>query len=149
MAKLEDIFGWLAFLLTMFIYLAPAIPFINVLKGKMSFEETPGLLVLSTYISCFCWAIYGEIIISDQVKICNIIGAICNICFITIYLVYETKKYLLDAILNTLIMITGSFATYRWLIIGVDNFDIIGIICIITTIIVCVYYIYLLYKILR
>ena len=149
MVKLEDIFGWLAFLLTLFIYISPAISFINVLKGKMSFEETPGVLVLATYISCFCWAIYGEIIISDQVKICNIIGAICSLCFIAIYLVYEIKKYLLDAILNTLIMITGSFATYRWLIIGVDNFDIIGIICIITTIIVCLYYIYLLYKILR
>ena len=49
MVKLEDIFGWLAFLLTLFIYISPAISFINVLKGKMSFEESPGFSFSNIY----------------------------------------------------------------------------------------------------
>ena len=121
MDNLEDIFGWVALALTMFIYISPTIPFFNVLRGLISYEETPGILVSATYVNCFCWYIYGDMIFSDQVKICNCIGAICSLCFITIYLVYEIKKYTLDAILNALIIITGSYATYRGLTIVVDD----------------------------
>ena len=92
MDNLEDIFGWVALALTMFIYISPTIPFFNVLRGLISYEETPGILVSATYVNCFCWYIYGDMIFSDQVKICNCIGAICSLCFITIYLVYEIKK---------------------------------------------------------
>ena len=73
---------------------------------------------------------------SNQVIICNCIGVICSLCFITIYLIYEIKKYPTDAVLNILIIITGSTATYRFITTGIDDFLIIGIICIITAIIV-------------
>ena len=149
MDNLEDIFGWVALALTMFIYISPTIPFFNVLRGLISYEETPGILVSATYVNCFCWYIYGDMIFSDQVKICNCIGAICSLCFITIYLVYEIKKYTLDAILNALIIITGSYATYRGLTIVVDDEAIIGKICNLTSIIVFSYPIYLIYKIIR
>ena len=52
MDNLKNILGWSALVLTIFIYLSSAIPFIKVLRGKISFEETPGFLVLSTYVSC-------------------------------------------------------------------------------------------------
>ena len=149
MDNLEDIFGWAALGLTMCIYLTPAMPFINVLKGKLSYEETPGVLVSCTYVNCFCWYIYGDMIFSDQLKICNCIGAIISICLITIYLVYEIRKYTLDAILNALIIITGSYATYRGLTIVVDDDAVIGKICNVTSIIVFLTPIYLIYKVIR
>lgn len=149
MDNIKNIFGWSALILTIFIYVSPAIPFIKVLRGKISYEETPGFLVLATYISCFLWYIYGEIIMSNQVMIGNCIGAICSLCFITIYLVYEIKKYPTDAVLNTLIIITGSTATYRFITTSIDDFLIIGIICNISSIIVFVNHIYLIYKMLR
>ena len=131
------------------IYLTPVLPFINVLKGKVSYEDTPGVLVSSTYVNCFCWYIYGDMIFSDQVKICNCIGSIISLCLIVIYLVYEIRKYTLDAILNALIIITGSYATYRGLTIVVDDDAVIGKICNVTSIIVFLNPMYLIYKVIR
>ena len=149
MDDLEDICGWAALAITMFIYASPALYFFNVLRGKLSYEETPGILVSTAYVNCFFWYIYGDLIFSDQVKICNCIGAICNLCFITIYLVYEIKKYTLDAILNALIIITGSYATYRGLTIVIDDDSIIGKLCNVTAIIYFSNHIYLIYKIVK
>ena len=149
MDNLEDVFGWAALGLNMFIYLTPVLPFLNVLKGKISYEDTPGVLVSSIYVNCFCWYIYGDMIFSDKVKICNCIGAIISICLITIYLVYEIRKYTLDAILNALIIITGSYATYRGLTIVVDDDAIIGKICIATSVIVFLSPAYLIYKVIK
>ena len=149
MDNLEDIFGWAALCLNMCIYLTPVLPFINVLKGKVSYEDTPGVLVSATYVNCFCWYIYGDMIFSDQVKICNCIGAIISLCLIVIYLVYEIRKFTLDAILNALIIITGSYATYRGLTIVVDDDAVIGKICNVTAIIVFLNPMYLIYKVIR
>ena len=48
MDNLEDILGWAATCFTVCIYLTPIFPFIRVLKGKLSYEETPGVLVSCT-----------------------------------------------------------------------------------------------------
>ena len=69
MDDLEDIFGWAALAITMFIYASPALYFFNVLRGKLSYEETPGILVSTAYVNCFFWYIYGDLIFSDQVKL--------------------------------------------------------------------------------
>ena len=145
----EDAIGWAALGVTMCIYLSPVLPFINVLKGKISYEETPGVLVTSMYVNCFCWYIYGDMIFSDQLKYCNCIGSIITLCLITVYLVYEIRKYTLDAILNALIIITGSYATYRGLTIVVDDDAVVGKICICTSIVVFLTPGYLIYKVLR
>ena len=149
MDNLEDIFGWAATCFAMCIYITPIFPFIRVLKVKLSFEETPGVFVTCSYVNCFCWYIYGDMIFSDQVKICNLIGSIITITLISIYLVYEIRKYTLDAILNALIIITGSYATYRGLTIVVDDDAIIGKICNITSIIVYLSPMYLIYKVIK
>ena len=149
MDSLEDILGWAATCFTVCIYFSPIMPFIKVLKGKLSYEETPGVLVSCTYVNCFCWYIYGDMIFSDQLKICNCIGAIISLCLIVIYLVYEIRKYTLDAILNALIIITGSYATYRGLTIVVDDDAVIGKICNVTYIILFLSPFYLIYKVIK
>ena len=149
MESLEDVFGWVATCLTMCFYISPIIPFINVFKGKLSYEDTPAVLVSASYVNCFCWYIYGDMIFSDQVKICNGIGAISSLCLICVYLVYEIRKYTLDAILNALIIITGSYAVYRGLTIVVDDDAIIGKICNCTAIIVFLSPIQLIYRVLK
>ena len=98
-----------------------------IVESKISYEETPGVLVSTTYINCFCWYIYGDTIFSYKVKICNLIGSIITITLISIYFIYEIRKYTLDAILNVLIIITGSYATYHGLIIFVDDDAVIQI----------------------
>ena len=149
MDSIEDVFGWIATVLTMCFYISPVIPFINVFKGKITYEDTPGILVTASYVNCFCWYIYGDMIFSDQVKICNGIGAISSLFLICIYLAYEIRKYTLDAILNALIIITGSYAVYRGLTIVVDDDAVVGKICNVTAIIVFLSPIQIIYRVLR
>jgi solute carrier family 50 protein (sugar transporter) len=149
MDSLEDVFGWVATCLTMCFYISPVIPFINVFKGKLSYEDTPAILVTASYVNCFCWYIYGDMIFSDQVKICNGIGACASLILICIYLAYEIRKYTLDAILNALIILTGSYAVYRGLTIVVDDDAVVGKICNVTAIIVFLSPIQLIYRVVR
>ena len=46
-----------------------------------------------------------------------------------IYLAYEIRKYTIDAILNILIIFTGSYAVYKGFTIMIDDDSIIGKIC--------------------
>ena len=66
-----------------------------------------------------------------------------------IYLINELKKYLVDSILNALILITGTWAVYRALTIIIDDDRIIGKICIGTTLVVYLSPIPVLYKVIK
>ena len=134
--NLQEIFGWVATSLTMCFFISPVIPFINVFKGKLSYEDTPAVVITVSYVNCFCWYIYGNMIQSNQVKLCNLIGAISSLILICIYLIYELRKYTLDAILNAIIIVTGSYAVYRGITILIDDDKILGKICNCTSIIV-------------
>ena len=91
MDTVQECFGWAAACLTVCYYVGPAIPFINVLKGKLNFEDTPGVFVTCCYINCFIWYIYGDIIFSDQIKISNMVSAGFSLFLMIIYLAYELK----------------------------------------------------------
>jgi len=125
-AKIREAFGWIASFLTMFLYINLIIPYINLIKGKVNYEDTPGIIVTANYINSFCWYIYGDMIYSYQIKYCNLIGAIISLILIGIYLVYELKKYAIDAILNAIMIITGTYAAYRALTILVEDDDVLG-----------------------
>jgi solute carrier family 50 protein (sugar transporter) len=149
MEKVQEIFGWVATGLTMCFYISPVIPFINVFRGKLSYEDTPAIIVSTSYVNCFCWYIYGDMIFSDQIKICNLIGAISSLVLMCIYLGFEVRKYTIDAILNALIIITGSYAVYRGLTIIIDDDAIIGKICNGTALIVFLSPIQLIYRVIK
>ena len=126
MDTLQESIGWLAGCFNVCFYLTPTFNFIKVLKGKVNFEESPGVYVTTCYVNCFIWFIYGDMIFSDQVKISNMIAALINLIFMLIYLAFELRKYFVDAILNTLILITGSWACYRALTIVIDDDRVVG-----------------------
>ena len=149
MDTLQESIGWLAGCFNVCFYLTPTFNFIKVLKGKVNFEESPGVYVTTCYVNCFIWFIYGDMIFSDQVKISNMIAALINLIFMLIYLAYELRKYFVDAILNTLILITGSWACYRALTIVIDDDRVVGDICIGTTIIIFISPIQILYKVFK
>ena len=66
-----------------------------------------------------------------------------------IYLIYEVRRYLVDTILNTLILITGSWALYKVPIFLTNNPRIIGIFCIGTSFIVFFSPIQIIYKVIK
>ena len=149
MDTLQESIGWLAGCFNVCFYLTPTFNFIKVLKGRVNFEESPGVYVTTCYVNCFIWFIYGDMIFSDQVKISNMIAALINLIFMLIYLAFELRKYFVDAILNTLILITGSWACYRALTIVIDDDRVVGDICIGTTIIIFISPIQILYKVFK
>ena len=149
MDKAQEIFGWVATGLTICLYISPIIPFIKVFKKKLKYEDTPIVLISTSYVNCFCWYIYGDMIFSNQIKICNMIGIILNLILICIYLIYEIKDYTLDAILNVLIIISGSLALYKGLANVINDDSIIGKICNGTAILVFLCPIRLIYKVIK
>lgn len=149
MDTVQECFGWIAACLNICFYLTPIIPFINVLKGKLNFEDAPGVYVTCCYVNCFIWYIYGDMIFSDQVKISNCISAGICLMLMLIYLGYELKKYLIDSILNTLILVTGSWAVYRALTIVIDDDRVVGDICIGTTLIIFIFPLQIMYKVFK
>ena len=144
---LQEIFGWIAFILNIIFYIIPIPHFIKVIQGKINFEDTPGVYVTTCYMNTFVWFIYGEMTSSDQIKVSNMLASIISFTFIMIYLLYELKKYFVDSVLNFLILISGSWAVYRALTIVVDDDITCGYIGIGTTVIVLISPLVILYKV--
>ena len=138
MEKIQESFGWTAMGITICSFLIPVFPFLNIIKGKLNYEDAPIIMVISCYVNYFCWYIYGDMIFSVQLKFGYLIGSCIFGLLIVIYLYFEIKKNLFDSILNTLILITGTWALYRALTIIIDDDRVVGKICIGTTFIIFV-----------
>ena len=149
MEKVQEISGWVAMGTSICSFLFPVFPYINVVRGRMNYEDTPSFFVITSYINYFCMYVYGDLVFSDQVKYCYLVGSIINCFLMVIYLIYEIKKYLVDTILNALILITGTWALYRCLTIIIDDDRIVGKICIMTFFVVYITPVQILYRVLK
>lgn len=146
---LEDLVGWIGCFTTICFYITQLIPFIKVIQKKLYFEDAPGFFISCCYINCFLWMIYGDMIFSDQLRIANMVG--CGICLIAmiIYLFFEIKKYVLDSILNILILVMASWAVYKYLTIAVYDDRIIGMICIFSSFIIYSYFSFIISRVIK
>jgi solute carrier family 50 protein (sugar transporter) len=149
METMQEASGWFGACVAIISFISPIFPYLNVIRGKLNFEDTPAIYVTTCYVNYFCWYIYGDMIFSDQIKYCYIIGSCINLILMVVYLAYEVKKYLVDTILNTLILITGTWALYRALTIILDDDRIVGKICIVTSCIVFISPIQIIYKVIK
>ena len=52
MENVQEGFGWLATGLSICGFISPIFPYLNVLRGRLSFEETPAVLVTTSYVNC-------------------------------------------------------------------------------------------------
>jgi uncharacterized protein with PQ loop repeat len=122
---------------------------LNVIKGKLNFEDAPIVSVTSCYVNYFCWYVYGDMIFSDQLKYGYLVGSCIFGLLIIIYLIFEIRKYLVDTILNALILITGTWALFRALTIIIDDDRVVGKICIGTTCIIYIQTVQLIYRVIK
>ena len=146
---LEDLVGWIGcFIITCF-YISQLIPFIKIIQKKLYFEEAPGFFISCCYSNCLLWMIYGDMIFSDQLKFANMIG--CGICLIAIiiYLFFEIKKYVLDSILNILILVMASWAVYKYLTIAIYDDRIVGMLCIFSSFIIYSYFSFIISRVIK
>jgi len=146
---LEDTFGWIGCFLSTCFFLVELIPFINIIRGKVYFEDSPGFFMSASYANCFLWMIYGDLVFSETIKTTNMIA--CLICFVAmiIYLIYERKKFLLDSILNFLIIFMASWAVFKYLSIEVDDDRVVGKLCFCSSCIIYIYFYYIIYRVVK
>ena len=128
--EMTDIVGWAAIGLSSCFYLSLAVPFFKVLRCKLNFEYTPIALVNTIYVDCVSWYIYGTKLSCDQIILGHKIGACCSLVLICIYLAFELRKYLVDTILNALILILGTLVLHKGLSMVIEDAQMVGKICI-------------------
>ena len=145
----EEACGWAAASLTFCFFISSLIPFIDLIKERITFEDIPGFYISITYINCLCWYIYGDFLYSDQVKFIYLLGTVYYLILVFIYLFYEKKKYKTDAILNGLIIILGTYMIYITLFFIIDNVDIIARICFVTYSILFIFPAQIIYKVFK
>ena len=125
----QEAIGWTAFALSSYFLLYPTIPFYNLIKGKLNFEDAPGAYVAVNYLNCLCWFLYSDLLYSDQIKVINLIGMVASGIYILIYLYYEIRVYTIDTILNALILGSGTYMIYLSLTVMIEDDTVIGKIC--------------------
>ena len=133
MELIKKTFGWSAAFINIFFYLSPIKIYINALKGKITFEETPRLYVTSCYINCLIWYIYGRMLHNTIIQASFMTSGIISLILMLIYLIIESKRYLCDSVLNTFFIVMGTWALYRALILIIDKIEVVGYFSIGTT----------------
>ena len=146
---LEDTFGWVGCFLSTCFFIVELIPFINIIRGKVYFEDSPGFFMSASYANSFLWMIYGDLAFSETIKTTHMIA--CLICLIAmiIYLIYERKKYLLDSILNFLVIFMASWAVFKYLSIEVDDDRVVGKLCFCSSCIIYIHFYYIIYRVIK
>ena len=143
----QHIFGYVATGLSSCFYLSLVLPFLNVIRCRLNYEFTPIALIDTIYIDSVAWYIYGDKILCDQLKLCNSIGACCTLVLIVIYLAFELKKYLVDSILNSLILVLGTLVMHKGLTVVIEDAQMVGKICVATKVITFLIALYQIYRV--
>ena len=56
---LGDIFGWIGTCISIYFFLSPAVPFYKLIRGQIKLNDSPGLLLVFTFLNCILWFNYG------------------------------------------------------------------------------------------
>ena len=112
-----EIIGWVGTGIAIYFYIAPAVPFIKLVKESLKVNEVPGILLICSFMNCILWADYGLQIDTFQVYLANGIGGAITLIWITIYLIYLGKKSLkiaLFLIILLMVLVGGiSYIFYK------------------------------------
>ena len=126
----ESIFGWLGSIISIYFFIAPIYPFTKVLLNKIDYNDSPGILLLFTFMNCILWTVYGFLKDETQIYITNSLGGVITLIWITIYLIYLGKKYFVFSfIINIfLLILIISISHIFYHIVGEDNTGLIAMI---------------------
>ena len=97
----STIFGWVGTALATYFYIAPVVPFWKLIKGEITCKESPGVLLICSFLNCILWSDYGLLTDQFSVYFANGVGGTITLIFITIYLIHlANKKLLLSCFYN-------------------------------------------------
>ena len=103
--KVGDIFGWVGTGISTFFYIAPVIPFIKLIKGEISYKESPGILLICSFMNCILWGDYGLLLDRFLIYFANGIGGVITLIWIVIFIIHYVEKRFAMALLYNLILI--------------------------------------------
>ena len=111
-----DIFGWIGSVISIYFFLSPGVPFYKLIKGQIKLGDSPGLLLIFSFLNCILWFNYGLLLNRPQMFATNGAGCGITLIFVTIYLIFLTKlKYyftILALILLVAVMGVISYLCY-------------------------------------
>ena len=83
----STIFGWVGNALALYFYIAPIVPFVKVIKGQMTWKQSPGVLLLCSFLNCILWSDYGLITNQFLLYLANGLGGTITLIYITNHIV--------------------------------------------------------------
>lgn len=121
--------GWCGELILICFYISLIKPFVKLAQKKVTFESTPIKLVIVSYLHCLFWYFYGDLMDNYRKIHSNTIGCGITILLLFVYIGCELKKFLRDALINILLIIIGTSAIKRFLMIILYNGPVTKYIC--------------------
>ena len=101
------VFGWIGTVITTFFFIAPVVPFLKLIKGEMSIKESPGILLICTFLNCILWGDYGLLFDRFLQYFPNGLGGSITLVWLTIYLIYFADKKLAYSLLYIFLLIVS------------------------------------------
>ena len=99
-----DIFGWVGTGISMFFYIAPVVPFLKLIKGEITCKESPGILLICSFMNCILWGDYGLLLDRFLIYFANGIGGVITLIWIVIFIIHYVEKRFAMALLYNLIL---------------------------------------------
>ena len=99
-----DIFGWVGTGISMFFYIAPVVPFLKLIKGEITCKESPGILLICSFMNCILWGDYGLLLDRFLIYFANGIGGTITLIWIVIFIIHYVEKRFAMALLYNLIL---------------------------------------------
>ena len=110
---IESIFGWVGSAISIYFFISPAVPFSKVLKEEMNYKDSPGVLLISSFINCILWADYGLLKDITQIYLTNSLGGTITLIWISIYIFYFGRKYFsFSLIINIILLVVSGIISY-------------------------------------
>ena len=98
------IFGWVGTAIAFVFYIVPIIPYMKLLRGQITIKESPGVLLICSFLNCIFWSDYGLLEDKFSVYFANGIGGVITLIFITIFLIHLAERKVLKAIVYNLFL---------------------------------------------
>jgi hypothetical protein len=89
---IKQIFGWTGTALATYFYLAPVVPFCQLVNEQKDLKDIPGILLFCSLMNCILWLDYGLLDDALQVYFANGLGGAITLIWITIFVIYLGKK---------------------------------------------------------
>ena len=102
-----NIFGWVGTGISTFFYIAPIVPFLKLIKGEISYKESPGILLICSFMNCILWGDYGLLLDRFLIYFANGIGGVITLIWIVIFIIHFVEKRFAMALLYNLILIVA------------------------------------------